>query len=110
MEKLKGKEWKYNGKPCTISIYSIVWDRVKSDCDNQVSSIMDTLVDLGIIEDDNRFIVKAIDVKNLGYIKNCWIHRIEIKPYELPDYDISDNHKWKNLLEYKDYVNCYFKC
>lgn len=107
INKLKNTERRYNWKPCVISITSIVWDRIKSDCDNQVASIMDTIVDLGIIEDDNRFVVKEINVRNIGYAKNCWLHRVEITPYKLNDYDLLDDHKDKPLLEFKQYLDEY---
>lgn len=104
MDKLEWKVRRYNWWPCVINITSIVWDKVKSDCDNQVSSILDTIVNLGIIEDDNRFIVKEINVRNVWYAKNCRLHKVEITPYEFNDYDLLDDHKWKNLLNYKDYL------
>lgn len=104
---LKDKKRKYSWAPCVINITSIVWDRVKSDCDNQVASILDTIVDLSIIEDDNRFIVKEINIKNVWYAKNCRLHRIEITPYKLDDYNILDEHKGKNLLSYKHYLDGY---
>lgn len=105
MNKLWDVEWKFKNPSCEINITSIVWDRVKSDCDNQVSSIMDTLVDLWVIKDDNRFIVKEIRVKNVGYAKNCWLTRIEITPYILCEYDLLDEHKGTNLLNYKHYLS-----
>lgn len=107
LDKLWNIEWKFNSFPCAIEITSIVWDRVKSDCDNQVSSILDTLVDLWVIEDDNRFIVKDIHVRNVWYAKNCWLTRIEIKPYTLTNYDLLDEHKDTNLLDYKHYLEEY---
>lgn len=107
IDKLKDVEWKFNKCPCAINITSITWDRVKSDCDNQVASIMDTIVDLGIIEDDNRFIVNEINVRNIWYIKNCWLHRIEIIPYTLENYDLLDDYKDKSLLDYKQYLDLY---
>lgn len=109
MDKLKDKEWRRDKSiPCSIEIESIVWDRVKSDCDNQVASIMDTLVDLWVLEDDNRFIVKEINVKNLGYIKNCWLHRIEIMPYTGHNFEVvDDDHKWRKLLNKKHYLDRY---
>lgn len=107
MDKLESTEWQYSWAPCVINITSIVWDRVKSDCDNACSSVLDTIVNLGIIEDDNRFIVKEINVRNIGYAKNCWLHRIEITPYTLNDYDLLDEHKGENLFEYKQYLDEY---
>lgn len=108
IDKLKDIEWHFKNIPCAINISTIVWDKVKSDCDNQVASIMDTIVDLGIIEDDNRFIVKDIHVRNIGYAKNCRMTRIEITPYTIGDCEILDDHKGKDLLEYKHYLNGYF--
>lgn len=105
INKLWWREWKFISQPCKVSITTIVWDKTKSDCDNQVASIMDTLTDLWVIEDDNRFIVKEINVKNLWYIKNCWLTRIEITPYEWLDYNLLDEHKGENLLNYKPYFN-----
>lgn len=107
VDKLKDVEWRFKNIPCVVNITSVVWDKVKSDCDNQVASIMDTLVDLWVIEDDNRFIVKEIQVRNMWYIKNCWLTRIEITPYTLNDYDLLDDHKGKNLLDYKIYLDWY---
>lgn len=105
MNKLWDVKWKFKANSCEINITSIVWDRVKSDCDNQVSSIMDTLVDLWVIEDDNRFIVKEIRVRNVGYAKNCRLTRIEITPYILDEYNLLDEHKGDNLLNYKHYLS-----
>ena len=104
VNKLANVKWEYNGLPCSIQITSVVWDRVKSDCDNQVASIMDTLVDLGVISDDNRFVVKEINVVNIWYVKNCWLTRVEIYPYYLNTTYIEDDHKWKRLLDYAKYV------
>lgn len=104
MSKLWDVKWRYGWEPSVVNITSIVWDRTKSDCDNQVASIMDTLVDLWVIEDDNRFVVKEIKVRNIWYAKNCWLTRVEITPYVSDDYDILDDHKWDNLLDYKFYL------
>lgn len=105
VNKLKGIDYKLENVPLSISITSVVWDRVKSDWDNQISSVLDTLTDLWIIEDDNRFVVKEINLKNLGYIKNCWLHKIEIMPYRWLDYNLLDEHKGENLLNHKHYFN-----
>lgn len=106
VNKLKNIEWRREWWPCRIDICSIVWDRVRSDCDNQVSSVLDTLIDLGIIEDDNRFIVKEINVRNVGYAKNCWLHRVEITPRTFNE-DIGEDHKGEDLFKYREYLDKY---
>ena len=105
MKALWDIEWKLKSWAYIITITSIVWDRVKSDCDNQVSSILDTLVDLGVIEDDNRFIVEEIRVRNVGYAKNLWLTKVEIKPSDNLTFDISSDHKEQNLFDYWMYLS-----
>ena len=64
---------------CTIEIEFIHGDLKRRDSDNGTSSILDTLVDTGIIIDDNWRVVERIKITNL-YDKgnpSCEINIIE---------------------------------
>ena len=99
--------WKFDKFPCKISITSIVGTRVKSDIDNATSSILDLFTDLGIIPDDNRFIVPELKVHNVWYAKNCFITKVVLEPYTNNSYDITDDHKDKDLNNYVHYLDWY---
>lgn len=104
--KLKWREWLYNVFPCKITITSIAWDMRKSDIDNQTTSILDTFTDLGIIPDDNKFVVQELNVRNLGYIKNCFLTKVLIEPYNLPQlFDSKKDYKNVDLDEAKQIFN-----
>ena len=55
--------------PCRVFLRFIHGDLRRRDSDNGTSSIMDLLVDAGILYDDNWQIVRQIKVQN-EYIKN----------------------------------------
>lgn len=88
--------------PCKIAITSVVGTRVKSDIDNVTSSILDLFTDLGIIPDDNRFVVPELEVINLWYAKNLFITEVVLTPYIWVQYDLPkwqwDIEQWKELL------------
>lgn len=107
MKELGWKEWQFNSFPCKMEITTITGEKRKWDCDNLSQGILDTFTDLGIIEDDNKFIIPELHVRNVGYAKNCWLTRVELSPYRLNAYDILDNHQGKNLLDYKHYLDGY---
>lgn len=69
------------GKRVSIEITFIHGDLVRRDSDNQLSSILDTLVDAGIIEDDNW---KAVPRKLIldDYDKGNARAEIEIEEYK----------------------------
>lgn len=95
-------EWFFNKFPCKITITSIVGTRVKSDIDNATSSVLDLFTDLGIIPDDNRFVVPELEVINLWYAKNCFITKIVVEWYVWTQYDLPkwdwNIEQWKELL------------
>ena len=104
---LKGREWKYNTFPCKMTITTIAWDKRKGDCDNFSQGIMDIGTELWLFPDDNKFIISELEVKNVGYAKNCYITRVDLEPIEHPFYDIEDNHEGLNLKDYKHYLDWY---
>lgn len=53
----------------------------RCDSDNKVSSILDLMVDLGIIPDDNWTVVRSISVSNF-YEKGFPSCTVEVRPYE----------------------------
>ena len=57
-----------NGSILTISF--VAGDRRKFDLSNKTESIMDLLVDVGLLEDDNYTIVPQIVLRYAGYEKN----------------------------------------
>ena len=54
-----------DGGPFALSLEFTHGDRVRRDSDNGVSSILDLLVDCGILPDDNWMVVRKINVSNL---------------------------------------------
>ena len=64
-------------------------------------SIMDTFTDLGIIPDDNKFIVQELNIRNVGYAKNCFITKVLIEPYNLPQLNDKKDYKNVDLKEMK---------
>lgn len=99
--------WFYDKFPCKISITSIVGTKVKSDIDNVTSSILDLFQDLGILPDDNRFVVPELSVQNVWYAKNCFITKVVVEPYTNNSYEILDDHKDKDLTQYNHYLDLY---
>lgn len=100
-DKLEWEEWLYNRFPCKITITSISGNLVKSDIDNMTQSIMDTFTDLGIIPDDNKFVVQELNIRNVGYAKNCFITKVLIEPYNLPQLNDKKDYKNVDLKEMK---------
>lgn len=107
INKLKGIEWLYDKFPCKITITSIAWEMRKSDIDNQTASIFDTFTDLWIIPDDNKFIVQELNIRNLGYAKNCYITRVLIEPYTIKQIDNKKDYKNVDLKEAKHLLEEY---
>lgn len=101
VNKLKWTKRLYDKFPCKITITSISWDKRKSDIDNMTQSIMDTFTDLGIIPDDNKFVVQELNIRNVGYAKNCFITRVLIEPYNLPQLNDKKDYKNVDLKEMK---------
>ena len=64
-------------KPLRIEMYFVHGDKKRRDSDNQCSSIMDLLVDSGIIKDDNWKIVREKLIVD-SYQKNISECRIKI--------------------------------
>lgn len=54
-----------DGGPFALYLEFTHGDRVRRDSDNGVSSILDLLVDCGILPDDNWMVVQKINVSNL---------------------------------------------
>ena len=63
-----------DGGPFALYLEFTHGDRVRRDSDNGVSSILDLLVDCGIIPDDNWQIVSKINVSNLYDKGNPGVH------------------------------------
>lgn len=57
-------------KSCVISIYITFPDNLKSDLTNKAESIMDLLVDLGVLEDDNHFVCHTLLLHSRGVDKS----------------------------------------
>ena len=103
-EKLSGREWKYNNFPCRMTIVSTARSKMKGDIDNQATSLMDLLVDVWLLPDDNKFIIQELEIKNVWYVRNAPICRVELEPINHKLWNEDVDHKWKNLKEYKGYV------
>lgn len=59
-------------KKCHIELVFIFPDRRKADLTNKAESVLDLLVDAGIIEDDNFFVVQKVVLLSGGVDKeNC---------------------------------------
>lgn len=99
MDIVSGVEWQYNVFPCKVSITSVVWTKRKSDIDNATSSILDLLTDLGIIPDDNRFVVPELKVENIWYRKNHFVTKIVVEPYTKEQLNEPDFIWWKSETE-----------
>ena len=66
-------------KKCTIDIEFIMPDKRRADMDNKASSILDLLVDNGVIEDDSFFCVTALNLQYKGINKEKAGAKITIK-------------------------------
>ena len=105
LEEAKWHEWRYNTFPCRMTITSTSWNKMKGDIDNQATSILDLLVDAWLLPDDNKFIVQEMEIKNVGYVRNAPICKVELEPIDHKLWDEDTDHKSKNLKEYKGYVD-----
>lgn len=85
--------------PLYMEIDFIVGDRHRRDLDNAVSSIQDTLVDVGYLTDDNCSILKKLTVTNLWYIRNLYLTRVKFTPYTISSYNCTEDHKDKTIDE-----------
>lgn len=92
-------EYKFNTFPCSLHMDVLYWNKRRSDLDNRLSSIMDTLTDLWIIEDDNHDIIPEIHMTSLGYRKNCPIMRIVLEWSSTHLLNDEEDYKWKNLKD-----------
>ncbi|MBO7716530.1 MAG: hypothetical protein J6S85_23395 [Methanobrevibacter sp.] len=48
-----------------MTIISTARSKMKGDIDNQATSIMDLLVDVGLLPDDNKFIIQELEIRNV---------------------------------------------
>lgn len=103
--KLEWRSWRYNSFPCRMTIISTARSKMKGDIDNQATSIMDLLVDVGLLPDDNKFIIQELEIRNVWYVKNAPLCRVELEPVEHPAWDINHDHKDEDLHKYKHYVD-----
>lgn len=107
MSKLEWRKRRYDSFPCRMTIISTAWNKTKWDIDNQATSIMDLLVDAGLLPDDNKFVIQELEIRNVGYIKNAPICKVELEPIEHDIYDIDEDHKGLDLHGYKHYANLF---
>lgn len=105
VDKLKDIKWKYNSFPCRITVFSIARNKTKWDVDNMVTSLFDLFTDVGLIPDDNKFVVSELYAQNVGYIKNCPITRVIISAANNCLADDDDDYKDKDLKKYKDFLS-----
>ena len=106
-DKLSGIDWKLEYFPCKILIYSIAWNKMKWDVDNMATSLFDLFTDVGLIPDDNKFVVSELFAKNVGYIRNCPITRVIITNSNDWMWDEDEDHKSKDLKKCKNYLSNY---
>ena len=66
---LQFKKLKVTGYPITLTMIFYNADRRRHDLDNQSSSILDTLVKAGILEDDNQNFVDSLQLQYGGVDK-----------------------------------------
>lgn len=66
-------------EPCEVALSFFHGDYRRRDCDNGASSVLDLLVDAGVLSDDNWKIVRSLKVANL-YDKGDPRCEIEIRP------------------------------
>lgn len=104
-EKLQWHKWRYNSFPCRMTIISTAWSKMKWDIDNQATSIMDLLVDVWLLPDDNKFIIQELEIRNVWYVRNAPLCKVELEPIDHMLWDEDKDHKWKDLKEYKGYVD-----
>lgn len=61
-----------SGKCVNVIIEFTVGDRRAFDLTNKAESIMDLMVDAGVIDDDNYNVVPSVTLKYAGYEKGKW--------------------------------------
>lgn len=104
-KKLEWHKWKYNTFPCRMNVTYVARSKMKWDADNKVTSLLDLLVDVWLLPDDNQFIVQELEIRNVWYVKNAPICKVELEPVDHHLWNEETDHKWKNLKEYKGYVD-----
>lgn len=104
-KKLNWYERSYNSFPCRMTIISTARNKMKWDIDNQATSIMDLLVDVWLLPDDNKFIIQELEIRNVGYVKNAPLCRVELEPITHSLYDVDEDHKSKDLKKLKHYLS-----
>ncbi|MBQ2672607.1 RusA family crossover junction endodeoxyribonuclease [Candidatus Saccharibacteria bacterium] len=57
------------GKPLKVSVFIWEKDRTRRDLDNQATSILDALVEAGVIADDSVKVVQELNVRMMGIDK-----------------------------------------
>ena len=77
---------------------------MKWDVDNMATSLFDLFTDVGIIPDDNKFVVSELLAKNVGYVRNCPITRVIITNSNDLMWEENEDHKNKDLKEFKFYL------
>ena len=80
---------------------------MKGDIDNQATSLMDLLVDVGLLPDDNKFIIQELEIRNVWYVKNAPICKVVLQPIEHLLIDEDWDHKGFDLRQYKYYVDLF---
>lgn len=104
-EKLANVKWNYNTFPCKVTIDFVAWNKVKWDVDNACTSIFDTLTDVWLFPDDNKFIIQELSARNVWYVKNLPITKVAIEPINFKPYDNNRDHKGDDLKECKNIFN-----
>jgi hypothetical protein len=69
------------------------------------TSLFDLFTDVGIIPDDNKFVVSELFIKNVGYVRNCPITRVIITNSNALMWDENEDHKNKDLKSFKFYLS-----
>lgn len=77
LAQLKGT-WPLLDEPCEVALSFFHGDFRRRDCDNGASSVLDLLVDAGVLSDDNWKIVRTLKVANF-YDKGKPRVKVEIK-------------------------------
>lgn len=92
-------DYKFSSFPCSLQICILYWNKRRTDLDNRLSSIMDLLTDLWIIEDDNHDIIPEISMISLWYAKNCPAMKIILSKSKLSLLNDETDYKWKDLTK-----------
>lgn len=67
--------------PVSVRVAFVHGDRRRRDSDNGLSSVMDLLVDAGVLSDDKWTVVRELTVRN-DYVKNAARCEIDIIPFQ----------------------------